>query len=55
MKNKYELIFEKCHHCETEVELSTEFKMHPCPNCRKRIKLCALCDLDLGNCEECPL
>lgn len=44
---------EWCPHCETEVELDTEFKMQICPNCGKPIAPCNLCG---GVCvNPCPL
>lgn len=45
--------FEYCPHCDTEVELKTEFKMQVCPNCGKPIAPCNLC---CGIClSKCPL
>lgn len=44
---------EWCPHCETEVELDTDFKMQICPNCGKPIAPCNLCG---GICvKPCPL
>lgn len=49
--------YEYCPHCETEVELSNEFKVQICPNCGKHIVPCNLCPLLAeGNCQGlCPL
>lgn len=49
--------YEYCPHCETEVELSNEFKVQICPNCGKHIVSCNLCPLLAeGNCQGlCPL
>lgn len=46
--------FECCPHCEEEVALPFEFKVHTCPNCGKRIVPCSICPLK--NCvKPCPL
>lgn len=55
MNEKTETFFEKCHHCDSKVELTTKFKRHQCPDCKKWIKPCALCDLDLVDCDKCYL
>lgn len=50
-----ETITEYCAECETEVELVTELKWQVCPSCGKPIAPCALCDMDLVKCTDCPL
>jgi len=52
---KKETFIEWCQHCDREVELCTVFKMQRCPNCKKPLKPCALCDLNLVSCEKCIL
>lgn len=50
-----ETLTEMCPYCEEEVELVTEFKVQVCPSCGKLIAPCALCEMDLVKCYECPL
>lgn len=46
---------EYCPHCEQEVELRYEFRVHRCPKCGKLIAPCNLCNHDLCDCDKCPL
>lgn len=50
-----ETLTEMCPHCEEEVELVTELRVQVCPSCGKLIAPCALCEMDLVKCSECPL
>lgn len=47
------MVFEKCPHCEEEVELLNIHELQMCPNCYKVIKPCALCDMDKVECKNC--
>ena len=51
----YSKCTEWCHHCEMEVELSTEMTIQKCHNCGKYIIPCCMCDWDNTNCGECEL
>lgn len=49
-----EYIWEYCPHCDMEVKLPCELKVHICPNCGKHIVACSLCET--SSCaSKCPL
>ena len=50
-----DITYEMCPECETEVELEMVLKKQICPNCGKVIYPCSICDMDIVNCNECPL
>jgi predicted RNA-binding Zn-ribbon protein involved in translation (DUF1610 family) len=49
-----EYIWEYCPHCDMEVKIPYELKVHICPNCGKHIVACKLCET--RSCaSKCPL
>ena len=47
-------IWEYCPHCDMEVKIPYELKVHICPNCGKHIVACKLCET--RSCaSKCPL
>lgn len=47
-------IWEYCPHCDIEVKIPYELKVHICPNCGKHIVACKLCET--RSCaSKCPL
>lgn len=47
-------IIEWCSYCEQEVEIQAiKYKVQECPNCKKLIKACSLCDTNKCNCNKC--
>lgn len=53
--SRFKFVWEVCPHCETEVKLRAEFKKQDCPECGRLIKPCALCVMDIVNCNNCGL
>lgn len=54
--DKLEKIYELCSYCNQEVELENKLEPQKCPNCKKIIMPCSICDYRLAetsNHEEC--
>lgn len=49
-----EYIWEYCPHCDMEVKLPFELKVHICPNCGKHIVACSICET-MSCASKCPL
>lgn len=44
-----------CPHCGEEVVLKSVFSNQKCPKCGKLISPCSLCDMNICDCNNCPL
>lgn len=44
-----------CPWCDHEVMLQAIYKIQQCPNCKRPIIPCSLCDMDKVDCTKCEL
>ena len=54
-KEKNNVIFEICPHCDQEIPLEEKKEKQLCHNCEGLIKPCSLCDLNEVDCNNCYL
>ncbi len=53
--NTISTVNEWCPHCEEDITLPAIMQIYKCPICTHRLKPCALCDIDIVNCNKCKL